>query len=528
MLVNRLQYVDRTADSERTEGMENNKKTRESDFAALTQDVILRALSENYECIYVVDADTGAYRCFYESDSYSSLRLENQGDDFFRDAENNIIKAIYRDDQEFVRSMLSRDKLHAGLKSRKFYSMVYRLVIDGAPLYHKLRATSELIEWKPYYLIGIRNVDSAFRQDKAQAAKLSAMQDKEINHLEAILASAEGYLEVNLTRDKVHEISPRMLTQKLPEDLYSAAMKGNMSYTDFIQWNLDYAVIENMEKISEVSSREYLINCFMRGEKRASASFTMRTADGKIQPCKMVFYLYQDSVSRDMLSFCVLYDLTEQQRKEKELKDLEHELQMSRLRNFTSQMQPHFLYNTLGSIQEIVLDDPVYASELIGDFTIHLRSCIRAMAKDDPIPFEQELENIKAYLNIEKMRLGEKLKVVYDIRTQNFSIVPLSVQPLVENAIRHGIYQKGEKGGTVTVRTGENEDAVYICVEDDGVGFNVNAYHFDLSAGRKDSTGLKNISFRLEKMMNAYVTIQSRIGSGTKVMITIPREKAGA
>lgn len=501
-----------------------NQRT-DPQYVSLTQDVILRALSENYECIYIVDAETSAYQCFFESDTYSSLRLKSKGEDFFRDAEGNLIKTIYRDDQKFVRNMISKEKLHEGLKKNRFYSFVYRLVIDGIPLYHKFRATTELIEWKTHFLIGIRNVDTAFRQDKAQAEELSAMRTKEMNHLEAILASADGYLEVNLTKNVVHELSPRMLTGRLPGNLYQAAVTGRLSYTDFMGWSIEHLVTENREKIREISSREYLINCFIQGERRASASFAMRTINGKDQPCKMVFYLYQDALSRDTLSFCVLYDLTEQQRREIELRDLEHELQMSRLRNFTSQMQPHFLYNTLGSIQEIVLDNPAYASELIGDFTVHLRSCIRAMSNDDPIPFEQELANIKAYVNIEKMRLGDKLKVVYDIRAKDFSITPLSVQPLVENAIRHGIYERGDQGGTVHIRTGENEDVVYIIVEDDGVGFNVNAYHFDVSSGKRDSTGLKNISFRLEKTMNASVTIQSNTGDGTKVMITIPREK---
>ena len=268
-----------------------------------------------------------------------------------------------------------------------------------------------------------------------------------------------------------------------------------------------------------------MINCYEHGEKRASASFSMRMMDGQLQPCKIVFYLYHDTSTGDILSFCVLYDLTEQQRKEKELRDLENALQMSRLRNFTSQMQPHFLYNALGSIQEIVLEDPAYASELIGDFTIHLRSCIRAMANDAPIPFEQELANIKAYVNIEKMRFGDKLTVLYDIQKRDFSILPLSVQPIVENAIRHGIYERGEEGGVVTIKTAEREGNVLITVEDNGVGFDVEAYQMAISSGEKDSTGLKNIMFRLDRMMNASVDIQSCIGVGTNVTIAIPREK---
>ena len=223
------------------------------------------------------------------------------------------------------------------------------------------------------------------------------------------------------------------------------------------------------------------------------------------------------------MSFRVIYDLTEHQRREKERQELERELQMSRIRNFTSQMQPHFLYNALGSIQEIVLDDPEYASDLIGDFTVHLRSCIRAMASDRLIPFDQEIANIRAYVNIEKMRFGEKLRVVYDFKKTDFQILPLSIQPLVENAIRHGIYQRGAEGGTVTVRSREQSDAWIVEVEDDGVGFDVEQSHRESASGKKDSTGLKNLIFRLDKVMNADVCIRSEIGKGTKVTVSIPK-----
>lgn len=491
---------------------------------SLTQEALFRALSENYESIYVVDVDTSAYQRYYESDIYSSLCLRNNGSDFFHDLKKDIFTTIYWEDQEYVSNMLDKNALISGLKKNKFYSFVYRLMIDGKPLYHKLRATTELIDWRPHLLIGIRNIDAAFRQDKAQAEELSAMRSKEITHLEAILASAEGYLEVNISRNTIHEVSPYMLAKKSTADIRHDLDTGALSYTDFMTWNIDNVVIENKDKLSKISSRDYLMDCYNQNERRASASFSMKTGSGKVQPCKIVFYLYKEALSEDILSFCVLYDLTEQQRKEKELKDLEHELQMSRLRNFTSQMQPHFLYNTLGSIQEIILDDPIYASELIGDFTIHLRSCIRAMANDDPIPFEQELANIMAYVNIEKMRFGSKLNVQYDIQKKDFNILPLSVQPLVENAIRHGIYERGERGGTVIVRTTEKNDYITISVEDDGVGFNVDAYKYSMTAGLKDSTGLKNIIFRLEKVMSAVVDIKSRINKGTKVIISIPKE----
>ena len=494
-------------------------------YKKLYLDTIAKALFENYECVYAVDAETFSYRCFYQSDSYSLLRLENQGTNFFDDIENNILRTIYIDDQEYVRKMISKKALINGLKKEKFYSFVYRLVIDCKPLYHKFRATIDKANGHPHYLIGIRNVDKAFRQDKAQAEKLSSMHSKEITHLEAILASSEGYLEANLSKNSIIEISHF----EFPEEISKKLKKPNsLSYSEFEKWQIDNYITNNKNKYIEISDRKYLINCFKNGEKRASVSFSMkRNNSQQIRPCKEVFYLYQDNASKDILSFCVLYDLTEQQRKEKEVQDLEQELQMSRLRNFTSQMQPHFLYNSLGSIQEIILDDPIYASELIGDFTTHLRSCIRAMSNDAPIPFNQELENIKAYINIEKMRFGDKLKVVYDIKANDFSILPLSVQPIVENAIRHGIYQKGEKGGTVLISTSESANSWNNLIKDNGLGFDVKQFETEVFLGQRDSTGLKNITFRLDKMMNASVNIDSKKDIGTTVTITIPKEKLG-
>lgn len=508
---------------ERTAMMNGNSDKK---YEALSHEAIVKALFENYESIYAVDAETSSFQCFHESDSYSLLRLDDHGDNFFDALESNVIKTIYIEDQDFVRNMLSKEALRAGLNKEKFYSFVYRLMIDGRPLYHKLRATIDLVEGRPHFLIGIRNVDAAFRQDKALVEKLAKMHDKEINHLEAILASAEGYLEADLTTDTILEFSPYKLPAVLPESFHVSAKEGSLSYSAFMKWHVEHMVTVSKERFQKICDRKYLIDCFEHGEKRASVSFSMRAPEGQMQPCKMVFYLYQDTASGDILSFCVLYDLTEQQRKEKELLDLENELQMIRLRNFTSQMQPHFLYNALGSIQEIVLDDPAYASDLIGDFTIHLRSCIRAMANDAPIPFEQELANIRAYVNIERMRLGGKLNVLYDVQAKDFSILPLSVQPLVENAIRHGIYERGEQGGQVVIKTEESDGAVRITVEDNGVGFDVEKYQADVLMGKRDSTGIKNIMFRLDKIMHATVDFESVIGAGTTVIITIPKEGA--
>ena len=491
-------------------------------YEALSRNAVVRALFENYESLYVVDAETSAFKCYHESDSYRTLSIESQGEDFFYTLENNIIKAIYWEDQEFVKSKLSKQALMDGLSCDKFYSFVYRLIIDGKPLYHKLRATVDSVNGRPHFLIGIRNVDASFRQDKALAEKLTSMHSKEINRLEAILSSAEGYIEADLTNDRIVGFQPYKV-EKVPQKMYRSFKEGKLSYSDFLSVHMAHMVESDIPKFKKISDRGYLLDCFTSVEKRASVTFSMKRHDGNPKPFKLFFYLYRDASTEDIMAFAVLYDLTEQLRREKELKDLENELQMSKLRNFTSQMQPHFLYNALGSIQEVMLEDPQYASELLGDFTAHLRSCIRSMTSDAPIPFAQELSNIKAYVNIEKMRLGKKLKMDYDIETCDFLILPLSIQPIVENAIRHGVYPKGEEGGTVTLRTRQEDGRILVIVEDDGVGFDVEEFRERLRSGKTDSAGLKNISFRLDRMLQASLDIESRKGEGTKVTISIPK-----
>ncbi|MDO4491076.1 MAG: histidine kinase [Lachnospiraceae bacterium] len=202
--------------------------------------------------------------------------------------------------------------------------------------------------------------------------------------------------------------------------------------------------------------------------------------------------------------------------------ELREALKEAQLQNSISQLQPHFLYNSLSSIREIVLESPEYAAELLLDFTNYLRACLRAMNSKELVPFEQELKNIQAYVGIEKMRLGDRLTVVYDIQDTDFMIIPLGIQPLVENAIRHGISKKRNKTGTVWVHTSRNDDYVEILVEDDGVGFDSEKKKQEIDAGICDSTGVKNLILRYKNSMNAELNGISKPGEGTRVWVHIP------
>jgi len=220
---------------------------------------------------------------------------------------------------------------------------------------------------------------------------------------------------------------------------------------------------------------------------------------------------------------CLDAVIAEEAKHRQEVENLENRLKNAQLKNSMSQMQPHFLYNALASIREIVLDDPKYASDLLYDFSTHLRACIRSMSENDLIPFSQELENIRAYVSIEKMRFGDRLHTRMEISDQNFSIVPLSIQPLVENAIRHGIYERGAMGGTVTVSAYMTDTSHIIRVSDDGVGFDYQEIVRETREKNRDSTGLTNLIFRLKQLMNADVQVESTPGVGSVITVSIPR-----
>ena len=157
------------------------------------------------------------------------------------------------------------------------------------------------------------------------------------------------------------------------------------------------------------------------------------------------------------------------------------------------------------------------AWEALGDFASYLRANTDALTSTKLIPFPQELRHIQSYLKLEKLRMGSRLNIVYDIQEEDFLLPPLTVQPLVENAVKHGIfYAKG--GGTVRIATCRQGDAVVITVSDDGVGFDIEQKD-DTQA--RDYVGIQNVQTRLQKLLRAKMHIDSEKDKGTTVTIRI-------
>ena len=180
-----------------------------------------------------------------------------------------------------------------------------------------------------------------------------------------------------------------------------------------------------------------------------------------------------------------------------------------------SQIQPHFIYNTLASISTLIKIDPDKAQKALDEFTEYLRANLSSLTKTGLINFKEELRHIETYLSLEKMRFDERLSVNYDIKAVDFLVPPLSIQPLVENAVKHGILQKLE-GGTISIKTYEDEKAYYVEIEDDGVGFDLN----NLDPTDNNHIGLNNVKYRLSSMCNGELNINSVIDKGTTMVVT--------
>ena len=204
-------------------------------------------------------------------------------------------------------------------------------------------------------------------------------------------------------------------------------------------------------------------------------------------------------------------------RLEAEKNIVEAELKERRVAIMLSQIQPHFIYNTLGTIERMCLKDPQKAFDLVRNFSLYLRGNFSELDSVTPIRFTEELKHVEHYVNIEKVRFPD-MTIVYDVAATEFVLPALSVQPLVENAIKHGLMRL-ESGGTVVIRSFETPTHFCVEVKDDGVGFDPT-----LPLDEKKHVGLRNIRGRLKAMVDGDLILESKPGSGTKAVVMIPKE----
>ena len=214
-----------------------------------------------------------------------------------------------------------------------------------------------------------------------------------------------------------------------------------------------------------------------------------------------------------VLSGLSMYGLILSDQMEQELR---HQREIANQRNsiLVLQMRPHFIYNTLMTIYSLCNQDPQKARQVTADFTDYLRKNFNALASETPIPFSAELEHTRAYLAVEQAQHQQLLHVEYDTQFSFFRVPPLTLQPIAENAVKHGL--DPYRGALhIMIRTCRTDKASVIVVEDNGPGF-------DLTDKSEAQSALRNIRQRLELMCGGTLEIASRDDGGTVVTIRIP------
>ena len=197
--------------------------------------------------------------------------------------------------------------------------------------------------------------------------------------------------------------------------------------------------------------------------------------------------------------------------------EITRQLADSRISIMLSQIQPHFMHNMLTTIMYMCRTEPEEAEKTVGQFADYLRANMDSLTLKQCIQFETELKHVKTYWSLEEKRFGDKIRAVYDIQENSFMLPSLTIQPIVENAVKHGM-RKG-KQLTVTIRTYSDLNNYYVEINDDGRGFDVNAFEND----GKSHIGIKNVQQRLKMMCGGELMVNSVPDQGTDAVIKIPK-----
>lgn len=202
---------------------------------------------------------------------------------------------------------------------------------------------------------------------------------------------------------------------------------------------------------------------------------------------------------------------------ERELARRESEVESAQSKVFAEQMSPHFLFNTLTSISSLCYADPDAAAEAIADLSGYLRGNIDALSSDEPIAFETELSHIQQYVALEQADPARTFSIEYDLRAEPFVIPPLTVQPLVENAVKHGALTRKDGLGWVRLSTEDHGRYVRVVVEDNGAG------ETGAKASAHDGVGLRSVERRLAAHGGS---LRTEFGeNGGRACVVIPREE---
>ncbi|WP_158602134.1 histidine kinase [Cohnella endophytica] len=237
-----------------------------------------------------------------------------------------------------------------------------------------------------------------------------------------------------------------------------------------------------------------------------------------------IFFISCVSATAFALSLAeIINDLNEEKQRNRLLfENSEIQSKQFELAFIRAQMDPHFVHNTLNVIEGVIAENKEKAGNLVNDLSHYLRNIFDYSNSERYISIHEEMEAVKFYVRIEQARFPDKIFVHYDIDPSIELKVPrMVIQPLVENAIKHGI-RKRKMAGTVTVRVKELEQGYYIAVEDDGVGIGDTDKNKLLEYSPNKGIGLASIHARLKAEYGTQLQIVSEKGKGTSVRFEVP------
>lgn len=204
---------------------------------------------------------------------------------------------------------------------------------------------------------------------------------------------------------------------------------------------------------------------------------------------------------------------------DRQLAEQARKLTERRIAAMMSQIRSHFIFNVLTTISTYCKSDPGKADDALIRFARYLRRNIRIIEQEGLVGFQEELEQLEDYVALEKLRFGNMITFVKEIEVTDFRLPPLTIQPIVENAIKHGLVEH-DRSGKIILQTVRESGYIRIMVTDDGIGF------VPEKCAGTDAVGIKNVRYRLENMINGSLTIESAPGKGTVVTIKIPIQEA--
>ena len=373
-----------------------------------------------------------------------------------------------------------------------------------------------------------------FEEAKSKEAKLEQEKSQEEKHQEAASGenlSDRGLSDRSLSKTQSHETKPSaiLLYTKDPSTL-----RVMNKTTQELGHNIFIAdTIEEATSILEVIRIDLVILDFAQEENAGeSICQKIRTRYNITQMPILALGKTEKSTEMTKTFRCGANDYVCRAADKDELKNrissllrmkkaveegLEREFQY-----FYSQISPHFLYNTLNTIIGLCQIDQDKATEALLNLSIYFRGKLEPHKSKALIPLEEELELVKSYLEIEKLRFGDKLEIEYDLQENLMGLIPpLTIQPLVENAVKHGIMGK-EGGGKLKLLTKKEAGKISIIIEDNGKGIPEEQQEDLLKSTR---IGFKNVYQKIQELEGADFKLESVQGKGTKIEIMIPEDK---